>query len=162
MVRMDKATGVVWHKGPGGADPPLAVGACVVCDIDAARRELYARVHSAGHLLDAAMAAAGCALVPAKGYHFSPGSYVEYAGKLDAEQREQLLPRLATELDRLVSEASATRVWKGEDGLRMVSVGGAVCPCGGTHVRSAADIGKVSVDGIKVKGKVTRVSYSLI
>jgi Ser-tRNA(Ala) deacylase AlaX len=162
MVRLDKASGVVWHEGPGGADPPLAVGARVACAIDAARRERSARLHSAGHLLDAAMTAAGCALVPAKGYHFSPGSYVEYTGKLGAAEREKLLPRLTAELDRLVAQAAPTRVWQDESGLRMVDVGGAVCPCGGTHVRSAADIGKVSVDGIKVKGNVTRVSYSLV
>lgn len=162
MVRLDKASGVVWHEGPGGADPPLTVGTRVACAIDAARREQLARLHSAGHLLDAAMTAAGCALVPAKGYHFLPGSYVEYAGKLGATQREELLPRLKAEVDRLVARAEATRVWLDEAGRRMVSIGGAVCPCGGTHVRSAADIGKVNVDGIKVKGNVTRVSYSLI
>ena len=40
-----------------------------------------------------------------------------------------------------------------------MNVGGLACPCGGTHVTSTSELGRVVVDGIKVKGKATRVSY---
>jgi Ser-tRNA(Ala) deacylase AlaX len=43
--------------------------------------------------------------------------------------------------------------------VRIVNVGGLTCPCGGTHVRSTAELGRGVVDGIKVKGKASRVSY---
>jgi len=162
MVRLDKGSGVVWHEGPGiEAQPPLAVGASAACEVDPANRLAAARLHSGGHLLDAAMRAAGCELVPSKGYHFSPGSYVEYSGKLSAEERDALLPRLQLEVNRLISEGGATAVATGEGGMRIVTLGGVSCPCGGTHVRNAAEIGALTVEGIKGKGKVTRVSYSL-
>ena len=45
--------------------------------------------------------------------------------------------------------------------VRVVNVGGLGCPCGGTHVRDTKELGKVVVGAIKVKGKVTRVSYTI-
>ena len=45
--------------------------------------------------------------------------------------------------------------------VRVVNVGGLGCPCGGTHVRDTAELGKVVVTGLKGKGKVTRVSYTI-
>ena len=75
--------------------PPITVGDRVNLNVDEAHRRLNARLHSAGHLIDVAMKAAGCsALEPAKGYHYSPGSYVEYGGKLSQGEREALRPQL--------------------------------------------------------------------
>ena len=47
------------------------------------------------------------------------------------------------------------------NGVRIVSVGGMDCPCGGTHIRDTSELGKVTVEKVVAKGKVTRVSYSL-
>lgn len=47
--------------------------------------------------------------------------------------------------------------------VRIVAVGGAgnPCPCGGTHVRSTSELGRVTVRAIKVaKGKTT-VKYAV-
>lgn len=43
----------------------------------------FARVHSAGHLLDIAMRRIGFMNKPGKGYHFPSGAYVEYIGKMN-------------------------------------------------------------------------------
>lgn len=48
--------------------------------VDEEKRRLYARVHSAGHLLDIAVNQLGYQWVPGKGYHFPTGAYVEYQG----------------------------------------------------------------------------------
>ena len=96
---------------------------------------------------------------------------------------EALLPMLQASMDRLIERAIGTVVQSVEgqklDGacpanalpadrslwgtgwVRVVRVGGLGCPCGGTHVRSTAELGAVKVEGIKTKGKVTRVSYSM-
>ena len=39
--------------------------------------------------------------------------------------------------------------------------GGMACPCGGTHVNDTGEIAAIKIEGIKSKGKVTRVSYSV-
>ena len=94
MVRKG-LTGVVRHEG--ASPPPFAVGSRVRCAVRGESRLLSARVHSAGHLIDVAMTASGMAdrLRPTKGYHFTPGSYVEYeGGKLEAAERDALLAKL--------------------------------------------------------------------
>ena len=159
MVRKG-AGGVVLHEGP--SQPPFAVGAAVECRVAEAPRRMNARVHSAGHLIDVAMGASGCALRPTKGYHFTPGAYVEYDGKLEASEREALLPKVQAALNALIGKAVPTVVRESEDGVRIVSVGGQDCPCGGTHVKDTAELGAVKLEAIKTKGKVTRVSYTLV
>ena len=49
----------------------------------------------------------------------------------------------------------------GTGDVRVVTVGELGCPCGGTHIRDTSELIKVKVEGIKVKGKVTRVSYTV-
>lgn len=53
------------------------------------------------------------------------------------------------------------KLW-GEGWVRVVSIGGQGCPCGGTHVTDTKELGGVKVEAIKTKGKVTRVSYSML
>lgn len=182
MVKKEPS-GVVRHTG--SAQPGFSAGARVRCSVDESGRVKNARVHSAGHLIDVAMTSCGMAdkLRPTKGYHFTPGAYVEYDGKLDAAARDELLPRLQASMDELIGKQIATEVkqvdaqqldtacppnalpadkslW-GSGWVRVVCVGGLGCPCGGTHVRDTAELGKVVVTGLKGKGKVTRVSYTI-
>lgn len=48
--------------------------------------------------------------------------------------------------------------------MRVVAVGDEtnVCPCGGTHVRSAADVVGLRVTAVRVKKGVTKVCYDLL
>jgi hypothetical protein len=62
--------------------------------------------------------------------------------------------------DELIAKAVPTIV-QILNGVRIVSVGGMDCPCGGTHIRDTSELGKVTVEKVVAKGKVTRVSYSL-
>ena len=181
MVKKDPA-GVVRHDGTGDA-PSFKVGSKVKLVVDESSRLKNARVHSAGHLIDVAMSAAGCTLRPTKGYHFTPGAYVEYEGKLDAAEREALVPKLQMHMDSLISKALPTNVqtvdatklgdhcsanaipsdpalW-GTGWVRVVCVGGMACPCGGTHIADTKELGGVKVEKISSKGKVTRISYSV-
>jgi Ser-tRNA(Ala) deacylase AlaX len=183
MVRKGP-TGVVRHEGPAGP-PSFGVGAKVRCKVDEPARMLNSRVHTAGHLIDVAMTENGMAekLRPTKGYHFLPGAYVEYDGKLEAKERDALVPKLQASMDSLVQRAIGTVVqsvegqkldtacppnalpadrslW-GTGWVRVVRVGGLGCPCGGTHVANTSELKAVKVEAIKSKGKVTRVSYTV-
>ena len=57
--------------------------------INAEKRLLYARLHSAGHLLDIAVSKLGLNLKPGKGFHFPESPYVEYEGTIEEDKAEK-------------------------------------------------------------------------
>jgi len=46
--------------------------------------------------------------------------------------------------------------------IRVVVVGGGVCPCGGTHVKRTSEVGKIVVTKLKAKKDTIRVSYKIV
>ena len=143
--------------------------------IDKERRILHAKLHSAGHLLDCAVDQLGLdQLVPTKGFHFAEGPYVEYEGIV--ENGADLIPELEKKINELVdldllieekllnseeAEKQGIRAPEGKS-ARVVSFKGfPYCGCGGTHVRSAKEIGSVVVRKIKSKKGKTRIAYAL-
>jgi Ser-tRNA(Ala) deacylase AlaX len=157
----------------------------VTMNVNLDNRRACARSHSAGHLLDQAMKRAGKNMKGLKGYHFLAGSYVEFEGKIPAEDRAPLLEQLQKHMDELVMEDLLTNIkWVttkeeldeaclpgagcGAESrlsfgpVRVVQVGGKEgCPCGGTHVVRSSEVGKVTVTKIKVKKGVTKISYQV-
>jgi Ser-tRNA(Ala) deacylase AlaX len=111
---------------------------------------------------------------------------VEYEGILEADEKESLLTRLQVAFRELLEEDIATKIelLSVDDAdavcnrqaqnfdmdifqdprtnqIRVVTVAGFPCPCGGTHVRSTADLRERQwgVTGIKAKKGVVRVKY---
>lgn len=142
-----------------------AVGSNVTVRVDAATRLLHARIHSAGHLLDVCMARSGYppeTLPPTKGSHTPQVMWVEYSGKVaDADRLvKKLNEALAAAVaagGRVVAKGTQPRVVTLLAGTEAASG----CPCGGTHVADVAEIGRVTVTGVRVKKGVTRVSYTV-
>lgn len=149
------------------ADATFAEGSSVDCHVDESKRRLYARVHSAGHLLDMAMSNAGRTdLKPSKGFHFASGAYVEYIGNVDAKDRDPLVVTLNEKCAEIIASTPASKpVFKkmctyDEAQQELCNSGGvppyipagqslrvlkltpddAGCPCGGTHVQHVSDI----------------------
>ena len=167
-----------------GTCPPFQVGQAVTLEIESTSRKLHARLHSAGHALDVAVLQLGLGLRPTKGYHFQDAPYVEYLGKLPSEagtadevataltdkMKVLIEADIASEV-QLTSKVDAAKLLVGgeedvahfaeEAHVRLVSVGGNMCPCGGTHVKSTGELGVVEVTKIKMKKNVTRISYRL-
>ncbi len=171
--------GVVFHIGDyeQGA---FAAGEDVRIAVDPERRQLNCRLHTAGHLIDAAMKAIGKQFPPTKGYHFPDSPYVEYEGQIPPEERESVIHQLQASVDQLIAENS-----KVEDRLvplaeldrycdfvpdyvpadkpsRVVTVAGLGCPCGGTHVDTLSQIGNLQVTKIKSKSGNLRISYKVL
>lgn len=172
-VRLDKE-GIVWHFGV------FKVGTFtesqeVALKIDQDRRVLNAKIHSAGHLLDCAVSKMGLDnLKPTKGFHFPDGPYVEYEGVIENSvdiitELEQLINELISqdleiETNSLSSEAAKIQgVWapSGKSARVVNFTGFPNCGCGGTHVRSSSEIGKIVIRKIKHKKGVTRIGYNL-
>ena len=71
-----------------------------------------ARIHSAGHALDVAMAALGYTIRPTKGFHFPDGPYVEYeaasaAERLSSEAKDALPAALTAKMAELSAASAA-------------------------------------------------------
>lgn len=178
--------GVVFHYGH--FDSPLSdqgtfqKGQEVILSVDEHRRGLNSRLHSAGHLLDICMRKIGLAsFKDGKGHHFPDGAFVEYKGKIPANDLESKREALEKEAERLVAiggKVSAAIVpYEAAAALcggelpeyipkdttpRIVMLGDNLgCPCGGTHVADISDIGIIKVSQIRVRKGLTKVSYTI-
>lgn len=169
--------GIVRHKGMLSGE--LRPGDDVRCSVDAARRHLLSRIHSAGHLVDMAVVALGLGWTPGRGYHFPDGPYVEYEGQLPATPAEEIAQSIEHEVSRIITRGGATslRFVAADSGdpalrylppglqqgeaVRVVEYGEFAIPCGGTHVRDLSEVGAVQIRRVKGKGATIRVAYSV-
>ena len=83
--------------------------------IDSNHREMSARLHSAGHTIDAALKR--CEgdifnrLKATKGYHFTDGPYVEYDGELTETEMKELPDLINKHMKDIIVENIPTNVW---------------------------------------------------
>ena len=167
----DKST-IVHVPADGAAKPEIGQG--VTAELDWATRHAHMRVHSALHLL--------CSLVK---WPVTGGQIGASEGRLDFDIADMTgidKESLTAKLHQLVEEDHPiTERWitdaeldanpglvrtlsvqppRGSGRIRLVAVGvdGAIDlqPCGGTHVRSTKEIGRVAVAKIENKGKQNR------
>ena len=157
---------------PGAALPD--VGAAVTAVLDWDRRHRFMRLHTAMHLL--------CSLIPGAGV--TGGQIAVEKARLDFDlpdppTKEALTAALnaLVAADHAVSETWITEAEldanpglvrtlsvqppRGSGRIRLVRIGEAAAPvdlqpCGGTHVRSTGEIGRVEVVKIENKGKANR------
>ena len=165
----DRGTGEHLHVPAEGA-PSVSVGNTVRAEIDWQRRHRLMRMHTCLHLL--------CGVIDGG---VTGGSIGEAKGRLDFDLPDTALDKQAitAELNRLIGEdhpVSAEWITDAElagqpDLVRTMSVkppsgagrvrvlkveGVDAQPCGGTHVKSTAEIGRVRVGKIENKGKHNR------
>jgi len=172
FVQIDKERdGAVRHECKGDVAAWKAAAAekkAVTCKVDEAKRRLFARVHSAGHLLDVAVHDLGFTWRPGKGYHFPDGPYVEYlisddGRKLDnkdAKAKEAVIKELGEKMSELIAKNSAVQITYA-DGVRTVAYEDVACGCGGTHVPTTGDLGEVIIKKLAAKSGNMRVSYTM-
>jgi len=191
-VRMDRETKLVWHAGTfttSISSDSLRGKKCTIA-IDEQVRMQHAKMHSAGHLLDVAVASVPGLetekLVPTKGSHGIEEAYVEYKGNARTlsgiDDDEKLIKMINDNLDKLIEKNDAVKTEylayeeakracgghlpsyispDAEEPPRIVTVGELGCPCGGTHVKSSKELKRVTVVGLRVKKGATRISYEV-
>lgn len=184
-VALNRDTKIVTHTGTTTAF--FDVGTSVKVSVDPKRRLILSECHTAGHVVDAAMAKCNYVLPPIKGYHFLDGPYVEYRGSIPANERDPLLKQLTQAFQELIHDDIPTSIqllskhqadelcnarlqqnfdfseYAPEEKVRVVTVAGWSCPCGGTHVKSTSDLKRNgwTVVGLKCKKDVVRVRYGM-
>ena len=131
----------------------------VELQIDAEKRLLHTRLHSAGHIIGFVGDQLGWHAT--KGNHFPGESRVTFEPPAP-DEIELIEPSIFEEKVNRIISMNLPRVITERDGLRMVTWGGLrAYPCGGTHVRNTTEIGAVHISKIKLKKGQITVSYSL-
>lgn len=106
VAHLVEKQGAIWHVGsfePAECKEHYTKDCQVTCEVNDPPRLLYARIHSAGHLVDMAMRRAGrLDLKPSKGYHFPTGAYVEYAGEVAPADRDPLCKALTEHANAII------------------------------------------------------------
>jgi len=176
-VRLDE-DGVVHHYCDDVFD--IKQGDVVTCIVDHERRHINTRLHSAGHMIDMAVADLGYDWQATKGQHYPHLSAVEYSGDLDGVDQQKLQQDIESKANQLQHQEVVNRLKFVEvsdlkdlcrhvpDNIptnkpcRVVIYGQNFgVPCGGTHVKHLTDIGKIYVPKVKSKKGVIRVNYSV-
>jgi Ser-tRNA(Ala) deacylase AlaX len=180
----ERETDTIWHEGEYEEDygAVLEANDHVNLVVDEATRRFNARLHSAGHLIDMAVAKLNLDWSPGKGYHFPDSPYVEYSGKpVDdlnglAKKLEEICNTYIKE--NIDNDKMIAKVYAYEDAKREITVPEYIpegkpfryvklmgddkgCPCGGTHVKSIQDISGVEITKVAKKGKNIRVAYTV-
>ena len=137
-------------------DQPVALGP-VQARVDGQRRTLHTRLHSAGHLIGNAGETLGW--MPIKAHHW-PGE-----GKISFIRGESAQDMQADALQEQVNQ------WIGADLPRHMTLDGntrevgfgdlPAYACGGTHVKTLAQVGQVTILGLSEKKGTLSVRYSL-
>jgi misacylated tRNA(Ala) deacylase len=155
---------------PAPGCPTPAIGDTVTAKIDWDKRYARMRMHTALHLLSAALP-----------YAVTGGSVGDADGRLDFDIPEAGLDKdeITAKLAAMIAQnAAVTSRWIsdaeleanpglvktmsvkppiGTGKVRLIEIAGLdLQPCGGTHVRSTGEIGKVAVTQIEKKGKQNR------
>ena len=168
-VYTDAAKSEIAHVPAAGA-AALSVGDAVSAAIDWDRRHARMRMHTALHLLSAVLP-----------YAVTGGSVGEAESRLDfdipeagldkdaiAAKVNEMIASGAAVSDRWISDAEleanpglvktmSVKPPMGTGRVRLIEIAGLdLQPCGGTHVRTTAEIGPVRVTQIEKKGKQNR------
>ncbi|KAF2443674.1 alanyl-tRNA synthetase-like protein [Karstenula rhodostoma CBS 690.94] len=186
-----KVSAAILHLGTfEPADPrftPAELGLPVRQAVDVPTRALHSRLHTAGHVLGLAihlLSRAGEAGLPkdlrdGKASHYPGAAFVENIGLIPGDAKAAIQDKV-DELVRLdlvvaihfwsgaeagvkcISGLDGAAVAEGEE-VRVVDVGGlGSYPCGGTHVRTLGELGRVVVRNIKRQKGISKVSYEVV
>jgi len=168
-VYTDAAKSEIAHV-PAPNSPALKVGDAVTAAVDWDKRYARMRMHTALHLLSAVLP-----------YAVTGGSVGETESRLDFDIPEAGLDKddITAKVNAMIGgNAAVSSRWisdaeleanpgliktmsvkppMGTGCVRLIEIAGLdLQPCGGTHVRSTAEIGKVQVTQIEKKGKQNR------
>jgi len=157
-------------------------GTSVTQTLDSAKRLLYSRLHTAGHVLGAAVRHLLEPSVPGfdelKASHFPDSAACEFAGLIDGKHKAAIQEKVDAYVEKDMEVV--VEFWDWEEfekrgvhapdrslappggKFRVVRIRDCeVYPCGGTHVASTRECGRTTVKKISRSKGTSRVSYTV-
>ena len=157
-------------------------GEAVQQHVDAEKRNLYSRLHTAGHILGFAINAL-CRegvlppLTESKASHYPDSAAVEFGGTIEGKHKAAIQAKtddfvksakpvkihwwpMEELLEKCAGVADGSVLPEGETMARVVEMEGlGSYPCGGTHVQDCSQVGKIEVKRTSRSKGTSRVSY---
>jgi Ser-tRNA(Ala) deacylase AlaX len=171
--------GIVHHYGHM-TKGSLKVGDKVDLSVDADRRNINMRNHTAGHLVASVIAELKPDLKANKGYHFPDGPYVQFEGIVAPEERQDLITKTQERANQMINKHREVIIkFVPYDELvkvcrfvpenipkdkpsRIATIKDSISvPDGGTQVKNLSEIGSITITKIKGKGSETIISYKV-
>jgi Ser-tRNA(Ala) deacylase AlaX len=141
--------------GPGGPRPGERLGTTVA----ASARRAHAAMHTAGHLVDAAVRALGYR--HKTNNHFPGQARIEFHVDDDRPDVEKIRRHVEDFVADSIGRDLAVYAEETPAGRSVVIAGLHADPCGGTHVPSLGVLEDFSVRSVKVKSSVLKVGYDV-
>jgi misacylated tRNA(Ala) deacylase len=176
VVEVTKSGASVIHRLRGGADRP-PVGAAVEGTLDWDRRHQHMRLHTLQHLVSARvftrtglrtrranLLGTGATIdleapLPAGAVEGISEDVAE-TGRSPREVRIRHVPRVEWDANPAAPRSGLVPLPPQVDPVRVIEIDGEdACPCGGTHLRSTAEIGEVVFAPLGAGG--TRLAFTL-
>lgn len=149
-------------------DPNLALpfheGDEVELIVDASKRHLNSRMHTGGHLLAQVVKKLYPMLDPYHGNHDPKEGYVRFRMLADLPHtKEEILLKAKGEIESWILQNHPVSVIKLPSGMRAIEFCGLPMACGGTHVHSLKEIGKMEVHDLSINNqeRTITVKYRL-
>jgi len=139
----------------------LAEGDLVTLIVDPAWRLQNATLHTLGHALAAVAEELYPSLRATGGHHWPGESRIDLIGTV-SDPAEVVQDRVARRLAACVAAELPITVLD-DAGVRRIHIGDfPSVPCGGTHLRTLAQVAEVYVRKVRLKGGQVRISYDAV
>lgn len=190
-VRHPAVGGAILHFGrfkpptPASGAILFKVGEEIQQSVDADKRDLFSRLHTAGHILGLAINALSREgvlppLTESKASHYPDSAAVEFVGLIEGKHKDAIQAKTDEyvlgaskvlihywPMEKLLTDCNGvTEAFELPDGEtlgRVVEMEGlGSYPCGGTHVTDCGKVGKIEVKKVSRSKGVSRVSYRVI
>ena len=131
------------------------VGNEVELQVDASKRLLHSRLHTAGHVLAEAVSKCFPELEGYQGNHYHHNSYVKFKVRapMSVESKEEIKQKAQAELNSWIDQNMEVSDLLEPSGIRIVKVFENWSPCGGTHVKSLKEIGRIEISDMSINKK---------
>ena len=132
--------------------------------VDQSKRNLYSKMHTAGHVLAETVKEVFPVLEAYHGNHDPKDGYVKFKMLKEFNcNRNEVIHKVQPQLHSNLNQDLSVAVIQLPSGMRAIQIGANVMACGGTHVSRLSEIGHVEATDVSInhKEQIVTVKYRL-